>query len=713
MKKQFISFFAVISLALGPVGCSDNTAEIAQKTIVDIETYPDSVAADTINKGIFEVLILDYPGLEKVKEQYEAKQYYRAAYALLEYYRMRTNVVNPSVDLLTPTLSTFEKNVAEQALKHRFYIRNFKEKVVNGQDVYYSFDNNGKIDWETLVQSMPDQEFKNQLHRHQWFPSLAKAYRVTGNEAYFEAWKNVYNNWMKAYPNPHTNVAGNNVAWMGLQPAERVRDRLSILPYYLHSTKLTPGWFSVVMKALADEVETIRKGYYKDESNIRLTQSKVVATAGVLMPEFKNAGEWLKEGLQDVSHGLEKQFLADGVQNELDPSYHIGAISDYYDLYQLLQANNRLDQLPTDYIQCLKRATTFVADIIFPDYSLDNFNDTRSSSYTKSVVLKNLKRYAGMFPDDQEMRWLATERQQGKAPLRQIATYKASGYYMMRNGWTKESTMMVIKNNVNPDAKWHCQPDNGTFALYHNGRNFFPDAGCYSYGGTSASNASRNVYRATKMHNTLTVLGKTIDNKHMNGELLKVEKQAGAQLIVMQNELYHGLTHRRAVFFVDNRFFVIVDEAFGDGNHDKVNLNFHLLTGTGSQATVVDDLTSQYAFGAHTCFADNNNMLIRSFAETHQDFGATEVNSPFSSKLGEVTGNRKGYQLSIRKPAQGAARFVSVICPFAKSDEAASMDVKARFTDNSAGTAGTFHAKGASVEVTVNGKTYPLSFTLL
>ena len=95
---------------------------------------------------------------------------------------------------------------------------------------------------------------------------------------------------MKAYPNPHTNVAGNNVAWMGLQPAERVRDRLSILPYYLHSTKFTPGWFSVVMKALADEVETIRKGYYKDESNIRLTQSKVVATAGVLMPEFKNAG---------------------------------------------------------------------------------------------------------------------------------------------------------------------------------------------------------------------------------------------------------------------------------------------------------------------------------------------------------------------------------------------------------------------------------------
>ena len=34
MKKQFISFFAVISLALGPVGCSDNTAEIAQKTIL-------------------------------------------------------------------------------------------------------------------------------------------------------------------------------------------------------------------------------------------------------------------------------------------------------------------------------------------------------------------------------------------------------------------------------------------------------------------------------------------------------------------------------------------------------------------------------------------------------------------------------------------------------------------------------------------------------
>ena len=39
-----------------------------------------------------------------------------------------------------------------------------------------------------------------------------------------------------------------------------------------------------------------------------------------------------------------------------------------------------------------------------------------------------------------------------------------------------------------------------------------------------------------------------------------------------------GLTHRRTVFFVNKAFFVIADEAYGDGNKDKVNLNFHMVT---------------------------------------------------------------------------------------------------------------------------------------
>lgn len=48
-----------------------------------------------INLQLFEIINLDYPGLATVKDEYSQKHYAKAAAALLEYFRNRTNVVNP------------------------------------------------------------------------------------------------------------------------------------------------------------------------------------------------------------------------------------------------------------------------------------------------------------------------------------------------------------------------------------------------------------------------------------------------------------------------------------------------------------------------------------------------------------------------------------------------------------------------------------------
>lgn len=76
-------------------------------------------------------------------------------------------------------------------------------------------------------------------------------------------------------------------------------------------------------------------------------------------------------------------------------------------------------------------------DIIYPDYTIDNFNDTRSASYTKNVLLRNLRQYSEMFPDDAEMKWMSTEGKQGTTPAGLVQIYDASGYYMLRSGWEK------------------------------------------------------------------------------------------------------------------------------------------------------------------------------------------------------------------------------------------------------------------------------------
>lgn len=70
----------------------------------------------------------------------------------------------------------------------------------------------------------------------------------------------------------------------------------------------------------------------------------------------------------------------------------------------------------------------------------------------------------------------------------------------------------------------------------------------------------------------MTALSATIANGYMKGEFLKHETKGNTQILVTQNQIKAGLTHRRAVFFVDKEFFVLVDEGYGDGNKDKINL---------------------------------------------------------------------------------------------------------------------------------------------
>lgn len=47
----------------------------------------------------------------------------------------------------------------------------------------------------------------------------------------------------------------------------------------------------------------------------------------------------------------------------------------------------------------------------------------------------------------------------------------ASGFFTLRSGWKKDAAVMVVK--AGPKGEWHCQPDNGTFEFWFNGKNLF------------------------------------------------------------------------------------------------------------------------------------------------------------------------------------------------------------------------------------------------
>lgn len=712
MNKFAISILT-LGLALSAACSPDQKEHLSKEGNIDRYLPQDETGEEVttaVSREVFDLLNLDYPGLENVKSALEEQDTLSAAKNLLEYWRTRSGLYNPDVDLITTTCTASEKNIADQALEYRFYVRNFAEKTdaATGLDIYYSFGSAGKIDWEYVPEGVTSQEFRYQKHRHQWMEPQAKAYRTTGDEAYFKNWVEVYGSWMETYPFPGADTkyppeggAENDVdyQWKGLQVAERVLSQINILSYYIYSENFTPAWLTEVLNLFAGQVELMRNNYYQT-SNILITQAQAVATAGILMPEFKNSGDWAAEGCAKLKENLDNQFLEDGVQYELDPSYHIAAIADFLEINDLVKLNGRTDLLGDDFLAKLRDAMTFVADITYPDYSIDNWNDTRSASYSRSVLTRNFTKYAAAFPDEPYFKWMATGGAQGSNPGWFAKAYPVSGYYMLRNGWDTKSTMMVLKNNDNASNAWHCQPDNGTFGIWRNGRNFFPDAGCYSYNNDS----DRTEYAATINHNTISMSSKDYASGYMRGELVKMETKDGTELLVTSHLIKDGVTHRRTVFFVDREFFVIVDDVFG-GISEKANFNIHLLSTAANPTVFSEDDRCLY-----TTFSDGNNMYVKTFVENEQDFAIVKKTSKFSSALGEETGDRVGYQFTNRKLADKSVRFITVILPFSGAPESISVD--AVFTDNEQSGVAALHPEGSAVRVTVGSKEYDLNYQL-
>lgn len=702
-------------LAVSAVSCVTKENFDIQPGSPDLEIVPDVQAGDpaTVNPAIFDLINLDYPGLEHVKRFYLDGDLYNAALQLLYYYRQRT-VINPTVSMLAPSATSAAVTIADDATKdggYRFLVSDFKD----AEGKSFSFLKDGKLTWDIPEDMKEESQFNSQIHRHQWMLHQARVYKATGDSKYVKAWIEIYFDWLRNFPCGEGKTY--DLPWWSLQPASRAYDQMSIFEYYVDAPEFTPEVLTNFLVAFHTHIKNITLNWYETPaSNIRLSQEKTVFTAGILMPEFKDATSWYQTGKSAVVAQLDNQFHEDGVHSEFDLGYHIGAVANFYDIYKVAQVNGKSEDLPADFTSSLRNAANFVKDIMYPDYSMEIINDTHADSWTSSTLTKNFKKYAEMFPDDKGFEWLAYKGAAGIKPVTTFASYPVSGYYIMRNGWEQNSVMLIHKNSNDPDNWLHNQSDNGHISLYVNGRHFLPDAGFFTYN----EGGDRNAYRATDMHNTITKEGFNLIEKRA-GKYLKSETASDYELVVTENESYSDLTHRRAIFFVEGKFFVVVDEAYGE-NAGKVNLNFNLWGGKGDAPgspvngngdTVIDIYEGSTYGGAHSIFDDGNNLLLRTFSETSDDFYLDSNTRYFSNKQNERT-RRYWYEASVTKKADKAARFVTVILPFGDADDFEDQSVSALFIDNpNPENAGTFHGNdGAAVKVTVNGKDYSLAYNL-
>lgn len=637
-----------------------------------------------INAKAFSMLDLDRPGLENVKAAWQKGDTTAAAAALLDYYRHRTGVRNIDININKVKLSDGDRKMADDALEHTFFVHNGYKPFNYGKDINWRY-------WP-----VKDNEVRWQLHRHKWFVPMGKAWRVTGDEKYAKEWTLEYMDWIKKNPcvdvssedfEMHSSMPKNEAvenarfAWRPLEVSHRLQDQISQFTLFVDSKSFTPAFLTQFLVNYHRHAQYILR-HYSAKGNHLLFESQRMFYAGTFFPEFKDAATWQKSGIDNLNREIKKQVYDDGGQFELDPSYHLACINIFIRALQIATANNVKGVIPDSYVETVHKMIVFYYNITNPDYTYPCFSDARQGG--ESAYIKNYKAWRKVFPNDPYIAYLATEGEEGSVPKYLSRGFLNTGFFTFRNGWDMHSTVMVVK--AGPKGEWHAQPDNGTFCLWFNGKDMFPDTGSYVYEGDAEQNKQRAWFKQSRVHNTMTLDNKNFETTQSKTLLWKAD--GDVPTLVTENPSYKDFKHRRTVFFVDQKYFVIVDEALGDAA-GTVNLHF----GFDPSKMVVDMKKGVI----RTDNASPRNVFLQCVSTDKFEFKTEEG---WYSEVYRKKMERPAYSFNFTKTAK-PVRTVTLIYPEKKAGEVKFSAKIAKVTDNS-----------LELKVNVNGEKKSLNWNI-
>jgi heparan-sulfate lyase len=625
----------------------------------------------TLTKASFDAINLSYVGLEKVKLAVETAKYQEAATALLQYYQTKIGLKQPDFSNLEVPVDTNgpldakNQEIVDNAMLHRF----------KTQEAYGFFDFGKDIDWQ--LWPIKDNEVRWQLHRVKWWLTMALAYKTTKNEAYAKEWIAQFSDWTRK--NPLGLSADNDkYAWRPLEVSDRVQNLVPTVSIFINSPHFTPAFLMDFLKNYHQQADYL-SGHFAADGNHRLFEAQRSLFAGASFPEFKDASKWRKSGIDVLNAEIKKQVYPDGIQFELSPVYDAATIDILIKAFKGAQKAGVENEFPASYKQTIENMVMAFINITFPNYNQPMFGDSWLAK--KELRQNQFSNWSAIFPKNKFIQYFATDGAAGEKPNWFSNVLSTSGFYTFRNGWDNESTVMVLK--ASPPGEFHAQPDNGTFELWVNGRNFTPDAGCFVYSGDAEIMKQRDWFRQTRVHSTLT-----LDNQNMvitKAHENKWETAKNLDILTYTNPSYADLNHQRTVLFIDQKYFLIIDKAIGKATG---NLGTHFQLKEGSNP-VFDKVKNS----VYTTYADGNNLLIQSL---NTDKGALKEEDGKVSYAYAKEITRPAFVFEKTKNDDKTQQFISVVYPY-NGNKAPEISIKVN-------TGNDFEKGNINLSLSINGK---------
>lgn len=594
----------------------------------------------------FELLNLNYPGLEQVKKAVESAEFDLAKYELRQYYRQRFQ--KPKTEKITEA----DQNWADLALKKIFPGNKSNPEAARSLNNDIDWFSKAVIDGETIH----DAEWLFQFHRFRWWPSLARVYNSTQDPRYFKEWELEVNSYIKnIFP-----IHNNNTPWFirrGMECENRNRNLIYALPYFIHSDLFSADLLLNILYMQHHQTEQIRKVYAKKGNHLLADLDGVLAGA-TSFPEFKNAEEWTQEVLDMYPGLMFSEIYEDGMNKELVFSYHLMYINLFTKFYNKLEELGLDERLPASFHERLAKMYEIFVHQSYPDMTYCQFGDgwKKSPGTVRRMIQKHhMKKY----PNNSFYQFIVSDGKQGQGPKSNSKAYPQSGFYFLRSGFSKNDIFMPVKANHTAGA-WHNQIDNGTFGLYAYGRNFMNDSGSYIYNSDDPKDqAWRQWFRSSVAHQTMTLDGKDIDLK---AKMINWQDQKDLTYLEIENQSYPKLKHRRSVYFVDQSYFIIHDRALGDAEGD-LRVHFQLVP-SQTQFTK-NSVNTQFQSGANLHI---HHLKLDKATEIIKEKG-------FISYVQKKMEARPAWALRTHKKANDTPEFITILEPLNEGQKSSVFEI--------------------------------------
>lgn len=489
---------------------------------------------------------------------------------------------------------------ANKVCKHKFDLLGYKNLSFDKEDyINWHLDpvNNKRsptIWWQYIrymdANIVGDSKVIWELNRHQHLVLLGKAYVLSDDSKYLHEFINQLNSWFA------TNPPKQGINWTSsLELAYRSISWIWAYHLFEGAKSFTDdflGKFFGFMNLQAEHIEHNLSTYFSP--NTHLTGEALgLFYVGALFPGLKSADRWLEKGKDILIQEIDRHVLSDGGYMERSFWYHRYTLDIYIHFYILSKLNNislphkvekKIVQLGEFlmYASCPDRSFPLIGDDdggrLLPLDSLEG-KDLRGLFSTISVLFKrgDFKYLSGGYQE--ETLWLLgpdSKKVYGRVEVCEPSSiskgFKETGYYFMRNDWSKNANYLAF---VCGPHGWlncgHAHADLLSFQINSGDHPIIVDPGTYKY-----ISDYRDYFRSSDSHSTIKIDGfyPAVTGGPFQWMLIP-EHEFIKWDTVSKYDYVSGCMvgstdwkHVREVFFVKPDIFFITDTIKGKGRHE-------------------------------------------------------------------------------------------------------------------------------------------------